>query len=118
MATKEEILDKHLGQSTKCYDLYSDREIGWFKNAMEEYANQECAAKDAEIKSILAAVARGDDLAFSLAFDGELSTKQKLEAEIKRLKGLIEKAHDSGYNSYEKYSIGLSWLGFKTDNNL
>jgi len=36
--------------------------------------------------------------------------------EITRLKGLIEKAHDAGYDSYEKYSKGLSWLGFKTDN--
>jgi len=41
--------------------------------------------KDAEIewlkeenKSILAAVARGENLAFNLSFDGELSEKQKL----------------------------------------
>ena len=115
MATKEAILFKISGVKDIHKTVYNATEV---KMAMQEYANQECAAKDAEIKSILAAVARGDDLAFSLAFDGELSPKQKLEAEIKRLNGLIEKAHDSGYNSYEKYSIGLSWLGFKTDNDL
>ena len=53
----------------------------------------QCSEKDAEIerlieerKSILAAVARGDDLAFNLAFDGELSPKQIMQAEIDRLK--------------------------------